>query len=80
MNGCKENYDKGKSHIRKGPFEIYVLCNQLYTGFGNALVDTGSQVSFVKESGLMRDQALSVASHTFRVSPATPCNLKVKLN
>jgi hypothetical protein len=54
MNGCKGNYDKGKSHRRKGPFEIYVLCNELYTGLGNALVDTGSQVSLVKECGLIR--------------------------
>jgi hypothetical protein len=58
MNGCKENYDKGKNHIRKGSYEIYVLYNQLYTGLGDALVDTGSQVSLVKESGLMRRSSI----------------------
>ena len=31
------------------PFEIYVLCDSLKTGLGNALVDTGSQVSLVTE-------------------------------
>ena len=30
-------------------FEIYVLCDSLKTRIGNALVDTGSQASLVKE-------------------------------
>jgi len=36
------------------PFEIYVLCDSLKTGLGNALVDTGSQVSLVKECSLIK--------------------------
>ena len=31
-----------------------MLCEQLSTGLGNALVDTGSQVSLIKESSLTR--------------------------
>jgi hypothetical protein len=56
MRGCIKRDDKDKVHQIKyrGPFEIYVLCNELHTGLGNALVDTGSQVSLVKESGLIR--------------------------
>jgi hypothetical protein len=38
----------------KDPFECYILCNQLHTGLGNALIDTGSQVSLIKESVLTR--------------------------
>jgi len=44
--------DKGVSHQNRGPSEIYVLCNEVITGLGNALVDTGSQVSLVKEGTL----------------------------
>ena len=40
---------------RRGPFEIYVLCDGLNTGLGNALVDTGSQVSLLKEGTLIRE-------------------------
>ena len=29
------------------PFEIYVLCDSLKTGIGDALVDIGTQVSFI---------------------------------
>jgi hypothetical protein len=56
IEGCIKEHEKGISHQIKyrGPFEIYALCNELRTGLGNALVDTGSQVSFVKESGLIR--------------------------
>jgi hypothetical protein len=55
MEGCTKNDDQEISHqITRGPFEIYVLCDQLSMGLGNALVDTGSLVSLVKESGLTR--------------------------
>jgi hypothetical protein len=47
---------KGISHQidYRGRSEIYVLCNEQRKGLDNALVDTGSQVSLVKESGLIR--------------------------
>jgi len=55
MEGCTKNDDQEVSHqITRGPFEIYVLCDQLSMVLGNALVDTGSQVSLVKEGGLTR--------------------------
>jgi hypothetical protein len=42
---CNLSYD---SHGREVHFlrVIYVLCDQLKNGMGNALIDTGSQVSF----------------------------------
>ena len=52
MEGCKINNDKDIGH--KGPFEIYALCDGSITGLGNALVDTGFQVSLVKEGTLIR--------------------------
>ena len=50
---CNSSYD---THGREDhfPFIIYVLCDQLKDGMGNALIDTGSQVSLVKETGLAR--------------------------
>ena len=55
IEGCTKNDDQEISHqITRGPFEIYVLCDQLSMVLGNALVDTGSQVSLVKEGGLTR--------------------------
>jgi hypothetical protein len=54
MKGCVKGDDMDISHTIRRPFEIYVPCNQLHTGLGNAFVDTGSQVSLVKESGLIR--------------------------
>ena len=54
MEGCMSKDDKEISHQIRGPFEIYVLCEQLSMGLGNALVDTGSQVSLIKESSLTR--------------------------
>jgi len=53
IEGCKMKNDKGMSSSR-GHFEIYVLCNELITGLGNILVDTGSQVSLGKEGTLIR--------------------------
>jgi hypothetical protein len=45
---------KGISHQLGDLLKFYVLCNKLRTDLDNALVDTGSQVSLVKESGLIR--------------------------
>ena len=41
---CKE--------IKDNPYIMYVLCSQLREGIGEALIDTGSQVSLVKRSVL----------------------------
>jgi hypothetical protein len=41
--------NKGISYQIIEPFEICILCNQLHTGLGNALIDTGSQVSLIRE-------------------------------
>jgi len=55
MEGCTKDDDQDISHqITRGPFEISVLCDQLRTGLGNAFIDRGSQVSLVKDSGLIR--------------------------
>jgi hypothetical protein len=52
----QENYSNTCIEFKHGqssyPFEIYVLCDSLKTGMGNALVDTGSQVSLVTERSL----------------------------
>jgi hypothetical protein len=50
---CNLCYD---SHVQEVhfPFVIYVLCDQLKNGLGNALIDTGSQVSLVAETSLAR--------------------------
>jgi hypothetical protein len=52
--GCVRKSDQDKDHLVHGPFELYVLCEQLQEGIGNALVDTGSQISLVKEDVLTR--------------------------
>lgn len=66
MKGCTKEDDNGVSNQIRGPFEIYVLCNKLCTGLGNALVDKGSQVSLVKESGLTDDRTLGVSFHVLK--------------
>jgi hypothetical protein len=52
----KENYFNtcinAKYVLYLQPFEMYVLCDNLRTGMGNALVDTGSQVSLATEQSL----------------------------
>jgi hypothetical protein len=58
MEGCIKENDRDTGHLIKEPFEIYVLCKQLHTGLGNALVDTGSQVSLVKESVLTKGSSI----------------------
>ena len=46
---CKENLvDK----VTVNPFVVYVLCDYLPEGYGEALIDTGSQVSLVKQDSL----------------------------
>jgi len=50
---CNLSYDCHGREVHF-PFIIYVLCDQLKDGMGNALIDTRSQVSLVKETGLAR--------------------------
>ncbi|KAJ4425612.1 hypothetical protein ANN_27808 [Periplaneta americana] len=37
-----------------GPYKVYVLCPQVKGGLGVALIDTGSQVSLVREDALVK--------------------------
>ena len=57
MNTQDDKHNK-RCNLRKpevsSPFIIYVLCDQLHKGVGNALIDTGSQASLVVKSGLAR--------------------------
>ena len=54
----KENYSnkrvESKHRIFLQPFEIYGVCDILKTELGNALVDTRSQVSLVKEHSVIK--------------------------
>jgi hypothetical protein len=62
----QEGYSSSQTHITRefnrdsekqpsqGPFVIYILCDQLKHGMGNALIDTGSQISLVAETSLAR--------------------------
>ena len=51
----KNDAQKRKVH---SPFIIYVLCDQLKNDMGNAIVDTGSQVSLVIENNLVRESQI----------------------
>ena len=42
------------SQILLGPYEMYVLENKLKQGVGTALIDTGAQISLIKESALIK--------------------------
>ena len=64
----KNDAQKRKVH---SPFIIYVLCDQLKNDMGNAIVDTGSQVSLVIESNLARGSQIEkqiVAIHGIAVN------------
>jgi hypothetical protein len=49
-----EEHIKGNDDGSLGYFEIYIISPQLKEGLGVALIDTGSQVSLVKESSLTK--------------------------
>jgi len=53
MHPERERHYESHNQEAHFPFVVYVLCNQLKTGMGNALIDTGSQVSLVAETGLV---------------------------
>jgi hypothetical protein len=50
---CNLSHDSHGQDVHS-PFVIYTLCDQLNNGMGNALIDTGSQVSLAVESKLAR--------------------------
>jgi hypothetical protein len=49
----------------KCPFVIYTLCNKLKNSMGNALIDTGSQISLVAGKSLTR--GLKFEPHTIQI-------------
>ena len=65
----QEKYSNKRVQSKHGPFlqpfEIYVLCESLKTGLGKALVDTGSQVSLVKERSLIKGSDIKRHVQTF---------------
>lgn len=46
--------DSKESEDSLGHYEVYVVCPQLKEGLGIALIDSGSQISLVKESSLIK--------------------------
>ena len=69
MHPERERRYKSHNQETQFPFVVYVLCNQLKTGMGNALIDTGSQVSLVAETGLIR--GLKVRKHLVQIHGIT---------
>ena len=51
--------------VAQFPFVVYILCDQLKNGMGNAFIDTGSQVSLVAENGLAR--GLNIKKQVFQI-------------
>jgi hypothetical protein len=50
---CNLSYNSHGKEVHF-PFVIYILCDQLKNGMGDALIDTGSQVTLVKGRSLAR--------------------------
>jgi hypothetical protein len=46
-----------------GPFDIFILCEQIHTGMAKILIDTGAQVSLVKEGRLARGSGIRQDIH-----------------
>ena len=69
----QENYHRTsvpfQHELSLHPFEIYVLCNSLRTGMGNALVDTGAQVSLVAERSL--NERSRIKRHVLKIHGIT---------
>ena len=53
-----------------------MLCDSLKTGLGNALVDTGSQVSLVKERSLIKGS--DITKHVLKIHGITGDFLETK--
>jgi len=74
------NYSYKRVQSKHGPFlqpfEIYVLCDGLNTGLGNALVDTGSQVSLGKERSLIKGS--NITKHVLKIHGITGDYLETK--
>jgi hypothetical protein len=69
----QENYSNMRVQLKHGPFlqpfEIYVLCDSLKTGLGKALVNTGSQVSLVKERSVIKGS--DIKRHVLKIHGIT---------
>ena len=76
----QDNYSNMRVQWKHGqflqPFEIYVLCYSLKTGLGIALVDTGSQVSLIKERSLTKVSAIK--RHVLKIHGITGNYLETK--
>lgn len=59
-----------------GPYEVYVLCPEIKGGLGIALIDTGAQVSLVRESSLVKNIAQS--DDVIEIQGISGKNIKVK--
>ena len=74
------NYSNKCVQMKHGPFlrpfEIYVLCDTLKTGIGNALVDTGSQVALITERSLIKGS--NIKRHVFKIYGITGDYLETK--
>jgi hypothetical protein len=67
------NYSNTRVQPKHGPllqhFEIYVLCDSLKMGLSITLVDTGSQVSLVKERSLIK--GTDITRHVLKIRGIT---------
>jgi len=74
------NYSNKRVQSKQGPllqrFEIYVLCDSLKKGLGNAVIDTGSQVSLVKERSLIKGS--DITRHVLKIHGITGDHLETK--
>jgi hypothetical protein len=52
FSGNQVNEINLMDNVTVNPYVVYVLCNYLPNGYGEALIDTGSQVSLVKQDSL----------------------------
>jgi hypothetical protein len=68
--------DKSKRPQNKCPFVIYTLCSELKNNMGNALIDTGSQISLVAEDSLKR--GLKFEPQTIQIYGITGSVMKTK--
>ena len=76
----QDNYSNKRVESKHGqflqPLEIYVVCDSLKTGLGNAQVDTGSQVSLVKERSLIK--VSDIKRHVLKINGITSDYLDIK--
>lgn len=72
---CELSHDSHRQEAQF-PFVVYILCDQLKNGTGNALIDTGSQVSLVAETDLARGLKIKKQVVQIRGIPGTVMETK----